>query len=132
LRNARHGNGNRQSGRKVLWSLRSLAKAAREIDSASWTSQRPAEPPDGVRMVRGFLDLIKAIVLHAPLFDRLDYTEISFGTAGRGAEGLLPGVDVVQSGKLEPRVAPTDIAAQPHLPVGLSKCAEGEGLGGPG
>jgi hypothetical protein len=53
------------------------------------------------------------------------------GVVGRAAEGLLPGVDVEQSGKLKPRVTPTDVGAQPHLPVGLDKCAKGDGRGGP-
>lgn len=52
------------------------------------------------------------------------------GVVGRAAEGLLPGVDVEQSEKLEPRITPTDIGAQPHLPVGLDNARKVTGVEG--
>jgi hypothetical protein len=74
------------------------------------------ETLNGIRMTLGTLALIKAVVLHASLLDRLDDTEIGFASAFRAAEGLSARIDVVQARKVQARVTPANIASQPHLP----------------
>src|SRR5580704_10499937 len=79
-------------------------------------------------MALGMRALVQAIVLHATFPDRLDDAETGLAAASRAAEGLGARIDILQSGELQPRIAPADVAAQPHLSVGLGERAEGEGL----
>ena len=64
--------------------------------------------------------------------DRFDQAEVSLRTAHRAAEGLGPVIDIVQSREFQSGLASADIAAQPHLSVGLGESAKGEGAMGPG
>jgi hypothetical protein len=59
--------------------------------------------------------------------DRLDDAETGRAAASRAAEGLGARIDILQSGELQPPIAPADVAAQPHLSIGLAERAEGEG-----
>ena len=90
------------------------------------------EALDGVRMALRFLHFVDPIVGHAIFRDRLDQTEMGLAAASRAAESLGAIVDVVQASEAQARVAPANIAAQPHLPVGLGERAEGEGTMRPG
>ena len=83
-------------------------------------------------MTLGLLDFVKPIVVHAEFLRRLDQAEVSLRTADRATEGLGPVIDIVQAGELQSGITPADIAAQPHLPVGLGECAKGEGAMRPG
>ena len=78
-------------------------------------------------MASGLLDLIQAIVLHAPLCDRLDHTELCFPSTSRATEGLGAGIDIVQAAELQACVTSADIAAEPHLSIGLGESAKSEG-----
>jgi hypothetical protein len=71
-------------------------------------------------MVGGLLDLVEAIVLHAPFLDRFDDTEIGLGTALQATEGLGLRIDIVQAGELQACVASADIAAQPFTNPGAT------------
>ena len=75
-------------------------------------------------MAFGLLDLVEPIVGHAIFRDRLDETEVGFGTASRATERLGAIVDIIQAAEPQPRVAPADIAAEPHLAVSLGQCAK--------
>ena len=88
--------------------------------------QRAREALDGIRMTFRLLRLIQTVVVHSELLGRLDQAKVSFRTADRAAEGLGPVIDIVQPGELQPGIASTDIAAQPHLSVGLGERAAGE------
>jgi len=83
-------------------------------------------------MAIGFLYFVDPIVGHAIFCDRLDQAEAGLTSAPRAAESFGAIVDVVQASKVQECVTPADIAAQPHLPVGLGKRAEGEGRYGQG
>src|SRR6266851_3203382 len=78
-------------------------------------------------MTLRFLDFVEPIVGHAIFRDRLDQAEVSLTAAPRAAESFGAIVDIVQAAELQRRVSSADIAAQPHLPVGLGERAEGEG-----
>jgi hypothetical protein len=83
-------------------------------------------------MALGFLHFVEPIVGHAIFRDRLDQAEVGLGSASRTAKGLGAIVDVVQASEIQACVAPADIAAEPHLSVGLGERAEGEGAMRPG
>jgi hypothetical protein len=78
-------------------------------------------------MALRFLYLVDPIVGHAIFRDRFDQAEVSLRTAHRAAESLGPVIDIVQSRELQSGIASADIAAEPHLSVGLGECAKGEG-----
>jgi len=94
-----------------------------------WTLQRFSEPLGGLGVALGLRFFVEPIVRRAVFSDRLDETEVGFGTASRATEWLGAIVDIMQSGELQPRVAPADMTAHPHLPVGLGENAEGVGAG---
>jgi hypothetical protein len=83
-------------------------------------------------MAPGLLDFVDPIVGHAVFRDRLDQAKIGLTAAPRAAESFGAIVDIVETGEVQTRVAPADVAAQPHLPVGLGECAKGEGAMRPG
>jgi len=73
------------------------------------------------------LTLIQTIIVHAEFFGWLDQAEVSLRTAYRATESLGPVIDIMQSGELQSGIASADIAAEPHLSIGLGECPEGEG-----
>jgi hypothetical protein len=83
-------------------------------------------------MAIGGFALVQPIVVHSEFFGRLNQAEVSLRTAHRAAEGFGPVIDIVKPCELQSSIAPADIAAKPHLPVGLGECAEGEGAMRPG
>ncbi len=82
-------------------------------------------------MALRFLHFVEPDVVHAEFLDGLDQTEVGLRPAHRAAEGLGPLIDIVQPCELQPGIAAADIAAEPHLSIGLGECAEGEGTIGP-
>jgi hypothetical protein len=83
-------------------------------------------------MALGLFDFVETIVVHSEFLDRLDQAEVSFRTARRAAESLGPVIDIMQSRELQSGIASADIAAEPHLPVGLGECPKDEGAIRPG
>jgi hypothetical protein len=71
-----------------------------------------------------FLYLVESIVGHAIFRDRFDQAEVGLAAAPRTAKGLGAIVDVVRASEVQACVVPADIAAEPHLPVGLGECAK--------
>jgi hypothetical protein len=61
--------------------------------------------------VRGFLDLIEAIVRHASFLDRLNDAEPGIAAASGAAEGLRSRIDVAQPGEAQACLATANVAA---------------------
>jgi hypothetical protein len=83
-------------------------------------------------MTFGLLNFIEPIVGYAIFRGRLDQAEVGLTAAPRTAKGLGAIVDVVQAGEVQACVAPSNIAAEPHLSVGLGERAKGKGAMRPG
>jgi len=70
--------------------------------------------------------------VHSEFLGRFDQAEVSAGAAYRAAKSLGPVIDIKQPREPQSGIASADIAAEPHLSVGLGERAKGEGAMRPG